>query len=234
MSEIAPFGRHRYRPLRLYLLAYSYWHPSQGPLTDRIPLDHLFLDLILKWWTKPSNVLQGKPLQAPAPQLNIFTDASTSGWGAHCGSQSAAGQGLATETARHISELEWLAIQEAVLHFLPLIRGSDVPPRQQLSSCLPTESERHSLIAHVPPNMGHPVLPAAWDHAVSATHSRSSECSSRQPVEKASDHRHRVVSAPQHSAPNVLHLVHSRAGPVCNSSQQQAGSICLQCQILRQ
>ena len=46
--------------------------------------------------------------------------------------------------------------------------------------------------------MGHsPVLPAAWDHAVIVTHSRSSECSSRQPVEKALDHRHRVVSASQ-------------------------------------
>ena len=30
-------------------------------------------------------------------------------------------------------------------------------------------------------------------------------------------------------APNVLHLAHSRAGPVCNSSQQ-AGDICLHCQ----
>ena len=94
-------------------------------------------------------------------------------------------------------------------------QGSDVPLRQQISGW-------HSLIAHVPPNMGHPpVLLATWDDAVSATHSRSSECTSRQPVEKASDHRHRVVSAPHHGAPNVLYFVHSKAGPVCNSPQQQ-------------
>ena len=41
-----------------------------------------FLDPFLKWWTKPSNFLQGRPIHAPPPQLSIYTDASTSGWGA--------------------------------------------------------------------------------------------------------------------------------------------------------
>ena len=80
MSALVPLGRLRYRPLHLYLLAH--WRPSQGQLADRIPLDHPFLDPFLKWWTKPSNVLQGRPIQAPPPQLAIYTDASTSGWGA--------------------------------------------------------------------------------------------------------------------------------------------------------
>lgn len=62
MLEIVLLGHLRYQPLQLYLLA-----PSQGQLTDRIPLDHPFLDPFLRWWTKPSNVLQGKPLKAPAP-----------------------------------------------------------------------------------------------------------------------------------------------------------------------
>ena len=59
MSDLVPLGRLRYRPLQLYLLAH--WRPSQGQLTDRIPLDHPFLDPFLKWWTKPTNVLQGDP-----------------------------------------------------------------------------------------------------------------------------------------------------------------------------
>jgi len=112
MSDLVPLGRLRYRPLHLYLLAH--WRPSQGWLVDRIPLDHSFLDPFLKWWTKPANVLEGKPIQAPVPQLAVHTDASTSGW---------AGLWLAAETTHHINELELLAIQRAVRHFPPLIRG---------------------------------------------------------------------------------------------------------------
>lgn len=154
MSEIVPFGHHRYRPLQLYLLAH--WPPSQGQLTDRIHLDHPFLDPFLKWWTKPFNVLQGKPLQAPAPQLNIFTDASTNGWGAYYGSQSAAGQWLATETSRHINKLELLAIQKAVLHFLPLIRGKVVVFHSDNSSAgayLQNQGSTYSL----------PMFQLTWD-----------------------------------------------------------------------
>lgn len=107
-------------------------------------------------------------------------------------------------------------------------QGGDDPLRQQLSSCLPTESGGHSLSAHVSSHMANPSgVPAAGYHPVSEAHPRSSQCSSRQPVEMASNHRHRMVSTPQRSAPDVLHLVHSRVGPVRNSSQQQTGSICV-------
>ena len=133
MSDLVPLGRLRYWPLQLYLLAH--WQPSQGQLSDWMPLDHPFLDPFLKWWTKPSDV-QGRPIQAPPPQLAIYTDASTSGWGAHCSNQSAAGLLSATETSRHINELEMLAIQKAVLHFLPLIRGKVVMIHSDNSSAV--------------------------------------------------------------------------------------------------
>ena len=72
------------------------------------------------------------------------------------------------------------------------------------------ESGGHSLRTHVSSNMANPSgVPAAGYHPVSVAHPRSSQCSSRQPVEKASHYRHRMVSAPQHSTPDVLHLVHS-------------------------
>ena len=100
-------------------------------------------------------------------------------------------------------------------------KGSDDSLGRQLSSCLPAESGGHSLTAHVSPNMGNPLgVSAAGCHPVSETHPRSSERSSRWHVEKTSDHRHSVVSGPQRSTPDVLHLVHPRNGPVCNSPQQ--------------
>ena len=99
-------------------------------------MDHPFLDPFLKWWTKPTNVLQGRPIQCPPPQLAIYTDASTSGWGAHCSNQSAAGLWSATETTRHLNELELLAIRKAALHFLPLIRGKVVMIHSDNSSAV--------------------------------------------------------------------------------------------------
>ena len=76
--------------------------------------------------------------------------------------------------------------------------------------------------------MGNPLgVSAAGYHPVSEAHPRSSECSCRWPVEKTSDHRHGMVSTPQHSTPDVLHLIHPRNGPVCNSSQKQTGSVCV-------
>ena len=116
--------------------------------TDRIPLDHPFLDPFLKWWTKPTNVHRGRPIQSPPPQLAIYTDASTSGWGAHCGNQSAAGLWSAAETTRHINELELLATQKAVLHFLPLIRGMVVMIHSENGSAvayLQNQGGTHSL-----------------------------------------------------------------------------------------
>lgn len=38
---------------------------------------------------------------------------------------------------------------------------------------------------------------------------------------------HRMVSTPQLRAPDILHLVHSRIGPVCNLSQPQTDGICV-------
>ena len=106
-------------------------------------------------------------------------------------------------------------------------KGSVDSLGQQLSSCLPVESRGHSLTADVSPNMGNPLgVSAAGYQPVSEAHPRESECSSRWPVEKTSDYRHGMVSAPQRSTPDVLHLVHHLNGPVCNSSQQQTGRVC--------
>ena len=228
MSDLVPLGRLVYRPRQLYLLAR--WRPSQGQLTDRIPLDHPFLDPFLKWWTKPTNVLQGRPIQCPPPQLAIYTDASTSGWGAHCGKQSAEGLWLATETARHHRVGAASHSKGCDLHFLPLIRGKVVMIHLDNSSAVAylQNLRGHSLTAHVSPNMGNPLgVSAAGYHPVSEAHPRSSECSSRWPVEKRSDHRRGMVSASQHSTPDVLHFVHPRNGPVYNASQQQTDRVCV-------
>lgn len=145
-------------------------------------------------------------------------------WGALCGSHSKAGLWLATETAHRINELEWLAIQKAVRHFLPLIIDKVLMVHSDNSSAIVSlgiQGDTHLL------PMGYPSgVQAAQYHPVSEAHSRAAECPGRRSGEKASSHWHRMVSTPQHSTPDVLPLVHSRVGPVRNSSQLQASSIC--------
>ena len=83
-------------------------------------------------------------------------------------------------------------------------QGSDVPLRQQLCSGIPSEPGVHSLSQQ----QRAITLPAARDHPVGEAHPWPSECSSRQPAEKESDHWDRMVPASWHSSPDVLHLVH--------------------------
>ena len=44
-----------------------------------------------QWWLEENNVLQGKPLQPIKHTLQIFTDASKEGWGAHLNEHTARG-----------------------------------------------------------------------------------------------------------------------------------------------
>ncbi len=145
-------------------------------------MDHPFLDPILKWWTKPSNIPQARLIQAPPPQLAAYTDASTSGLGAQCSDQSAAGLWSAIETTRHVNELEAVSHSEGCPRLRPPDQGEggDDPLAQQLNSCLPAESGGHTLSAHVSSNMANlSGVPAAGYQPVSEAHPRSAQCSSR-------------------------------------------------------
>jgi len=56
----------------------------------------------------------------------ISTDASNSGWGAVCEGSPAAGQWSSHESSLHINCLEMIAVENALLFFLPRIHGHHV------------------------------------------------------------------------------------------------------------
>ncbi len=63
----------------------------------------------LHWWV--SNVEGAyQTLDREAPQVQIFTDASLSGWGAECQGKSTGGQWTEAESKKHINYLEMFAI----------------------------------------------------------------------------------------------------------------------------
>ena len=64
----------------------------------------------------------GLPLATKETEMTLFTDASSSGWGAQLGSCSTQGQWSASQRLWHINVLEMQAVINDVRDFLPHLR----------------------------------------------------------------------------------------------------------------
>ena len=74
----------------------------------------------LEWWLDERNVLQGQPLHPLKHALQIFTDASKEGWGAHLGEHTERGSWSVPESKLHINYLELKAVFLALKEFQDL------------------------------------------------------------------------------------------------------------------
>ena len=74
----------------------------------------------LQWWLKEDNVLTGQPLHPIKHALQIFTDASIEGWGAHLNEHTGGGPGSLPGSKLHINYLELKAV------FLALKESQDL------------------------------------------------------------------------------------------------------------
>ena len=109
----------RRRRLRLCLVqwwAATAWCQRTGSWSDQIQVPQWVLSEVA-WWASPA-VLQGLPLAAKETEVTVFTDASSSGWGAQLGSRSTRGQS-ASQRSWHINALEMQAVINAVRDSLP-------------------------------------------------------------------------------------------------------------------
>ena len=74
----------------------------------------------LQWWLSEDNVLTGQPLQPIKHALQIFTDTSKEGWGAHLNEYTARGSWSLPESKLHINYLELKAVFLALKEFQDL------------------------------------------------------------------------------------------------------------------
>ena len=72
-------GRLHMRPIQWHLK--KHWHVPES-LEKLIPIPRS-LHVHLKWWLETDKVLKGQPLHPLQHTLQLFTDASNEGWGAH-------------------------------------------------------------------------------------------------------------------------------------------------------
>ena len=79
-----------------------------------------------QWWLEEDNVLTGQPLHPLQHALQIFTDASKEGWGAHLNEYIAKGTWSLPESKLHINYLELKAVFLALKQFQKLCIGKMV------------------------------------------------------------------------------------------------------------
>ena len=119
MASLVGRGRLRLRPVQWW--AATARCERTGSWSDRIQVPQWVLSEVA-WWSSPA-VLQGLPLVTKEMEVTLFTDASSSGWGAQLGSCSTQEQWSASQRSCHMNVLEMQAVIYAVRDFLPQLRS---------------------------------------------------------------------------------------------------------------
>ena len=109
-------GRLHMKPIQWHLK--NNWRMPET-LEKTIPIPRS-LDPHLKWWLEEGNVIKGQTLHPLAHTLQIFTDASKEGWGAHLNELMARGRWSLPESKLHINYLELKAVLLALKDFQAL------------------------------------------------------------------------------------------------------------------
>ena len=79
-EAIVPMGRTRMRDLQYSLK--RQWKQTETNLNQSVQIDHL-ARTELRWWYNTTNLIVGAPMHHPNPDIQIFTDSSMEGCGAH-------------------------------------------------------------------------------------------------------------------------------------------------------
>ena len=219
-----PLGRLHMRPIQWHLK--KHWRVPES-LEKEIPIPRS-LHQHLQWWTQEKNVLKGQPLHPLRHAVQIFTDASKEGWGAHLGDFTASGTWSVPESKLHINFLELKAVLLALKRFQQLVQGKVVDCRQHYSCGIHQQGGRYEVRFTLCPSLAAPMLVQSQANSTEGqTHSGPSECNCRQVVSPGTGHSDRVVPPSGDLRHPLSNLALSPSGHVCNKVQLQASPICV-------
>ena len=123
LEKLVPHGRLHLRSLQWRLK--ESWSQATDPpsfpvsLTQEVRQD-------LAWWLDDRNLLRGVPLRTPPPDMQLFSDASTEGWGAHLEELLTSGVWDENDKHLHINVLELKAAFLALQEFQDRLMGHSV------------------------------------------------------------------------------------------------------------
>lgn len=120
-ADLVIQGRLHLRPIQFYLL--SLWRPHKDSLTDWVPVLPSVLPH-LSWWLDLYRLQEGVPITPPLPNLQLISDASQFGWGAHLEPLGlmASGSWSRQESHLHINNLEMRAVRLSLNQFRDQVR----------------------------------------------------------------------------------------------------------------
>ena len=183
----------------------------------------------LRWWLEKSNVLRGQPLHPVKHALQLFTDASKEGWGAHLNEHTARRDWSLPESKLHINLLELKAIFLALKRFQKLCQNNVVLiARQHYSGDICKQGRRHEIRTSMCPSLeDYDLVYQKSGHPQSSPHPRSPECGSREAPQVGPNHSNRMVSPPTNFSSNLQQVAPTPDRSVCNKVQQQTNPVCI-------
>ena len=123
LLHLVPGARRRMRSLQFRLS--QVWDRQSDRDDLPVPWDFAILN-DLQWWMLDHNLQVGRSLQLVSPDVCLFTDASTIGWGASILHDSVSGLWATHELSLHINLLELRAVRLGLQHFKDHVRGQTV------------------------------------------------------------------------------------------------------------
>ena len=170
------------RPFQFHLK--EHWRFPQS-LDSLLPWNEI-MSAHVEWWQNPTNVMKGTGLHPKNHSIQLLTDASNEGWGAHLDQVSTKGLSSDGEKRLHINILELKAVSLALQSFKDQCQNQTVYGcyGQLNSSSLHKQTRRNPLGGDVrSPVEDHDLVPSLPDNLKSQTLYRVSECDGRPSVQ---------------------------------------------------
>ena len=218
-------GRLHMRPIQWYLK--NNWRLPET-LEKVIPIPRS-LHTHSRWWLEESNVLPGQPLHPLKHALQIFTDTSKEGRGAHLNERTARGTWSLPESKLHINHLELKAVFLALKEFQDLCcNNSTGSHRQHNSGCLYQQGRGDEVGFIVCPTVENPFLVhQETGNSQSMSHPQLAERDSRQTIQVWPGHSNGIVPSSRGVPSYMLPVVSAPSGPFYHQIQQQTTTVCL-------
>ena len=179
----------------------------------------------LQWWLDEDNVLSGQPLHPIRHALQLFTDASKEGWGAHLNEYTARGVWSLPESKLHIKGgLPSLERISRPLHQ----QHSSGHQRQHYSSVIHKQRRGYEVGPSMCPTMEDlDLVYQKTSDSQSPTYSGPVERGGRQAIPSRPDYSNRMVPPSRGLPDHMLQVAPAPDRPICNEVQQQVTSVCV-------
>ena len=191
-EKMVPEGHLHTRPFQFNLK--EHWRYSQS--LDNLLLLTESIAAHLDWWQNPSNMMKGADLHPKDQSIQLFTDASNEGWGAHLDQNFTKGLWSDREKRLHIHVLELKAVSLALRDFKDQCQNQTVLVAMDNSTVVAYINKQEELSRNVCSTVeDHDLVPSLPHNIESQAHSRVPECDGRPVVQVQPSAVNRMVSA---------------------------------------